>query len=1530
MAEEIGGVAIKVNTDSVTGAVTALDALATRGPRVEKAVDGIGQASQRAGKSLANLGGGSVASLNDIARNSARAADGVEKLGRSASSVRQEIIDLGRSLIGFASARQFVLAADSVTALKNQLNLATGSAQAAANAYVQLFEIAQRSRVGFVELGKTFSSIARASESLKLSQQQLLTLTETIGNAITVSGSSAQASEAALVQLGQGLASGVLRGEELNSILEQTPRLAKALADGLGVSTGALRELGEEGRLTANAVITALRSQSEILAREVQGSVQTVAQSFTLMKNAATVLSGELDRVAGVSVLVNAAVGAAAQSFGDLTAAIKATSSAGTDFELVGDAVSTVFETISVLGANVLYVLTSTGRELGALAAQAAAIADGDFTAVLLIRDAVKADADRARKEIDDLSARILAARKLREQVKKDLGSVDTRAEDARLGRQAGNTTRGLDFSRYVDGAGKAKKATKDLGDEFATQRESAKQWADALQDFTRIQQDAQASTLDLTRGQKRLLEYLTSQGYEQASDEMRELALRQAYAAIAAEQNAAAIKETEKIVEEATKSYKAWREELDRGAESVLAQVDRMMLEEQAAQIAAAGYKSLAIVIQELEIARLRERQVAMMADEGAVASLQKEIEARERLIGLIGNKEAREASKKAADDAASEWKRNADKISDTLTDALMRGFEDGKGFADNFADTVKNLFKTMVLRPVIQATIAPFASSLSGAVSQAIGLGGVGDLFGAGSMGGSILNTGGIAGLGGLAGGSSLFGLGLQGSLAGFSELGLLGGASSAITSAGSLLSAGSLSGSLGAALPVIGPIAAGVALLSSLDHKKTPHKGASIVTDAMGNSTNDQGSFFGSTSGAYRWDMSTEVESALKGLNTSIAGSLNSLSKSFGGAGGFSVGSAFAADNEDASWGTLRLAQNGQTVGGFTDQRTFDSQSSKGFEQYAAQVAVSVRQAIDGIGLPTWAKSFIDSLGSAPSVDQLTAAVQQIVAAEGALKNLGLALPQFASLSGTAVDTILKSVGGIDGLASSVSSYYDAFTTQAEKTANTTKQVSEALASVGLAMPATRDEFAALLKSQLALGDSGAAAAAKLLLVSPAFASITKSTDELAQAAGQTAEQLAQAAEQVAEAGRRALESAGSEQANLMIELLRAQGDSAGAAAAERAAAIKQATQGLTDADKAAVEAILNRNAALRDEIDTINKAAEAERTRAAERFGLEGQILQLQGNTAALRERELAALDPANRAYQEMIYKLQDAAQVAQQFSSALDSLASTRFDLENQLLTLQGNPEEVARRQREQFLAEATKGLSSEEAAKIAAAYDKNVAIQREIEAAQAAIQAANEAARAAEQLKSAWQSVSDSIFGEVSRIRGLLGGNSAASLAQTQAQFAIASAQAKAGDQDAAKLLPSLSQTLLSLAEAQATSLLELQRIRAQTAASLESVGNTLSSRYGLQIPKFDVGTNYVPQDMVAVVHQGEAIVPRAFNPAAGGGGGGAGNAELIAEVKALRAQNKELASESIKLQERVAELLNRWEFGGLPKERAA
>lgn len=189
--------------------------------------------------------------------------------------------------------------ANEYTNLQNRLRLVTGSTDELASITVKLFDVAQNTRQGFGETVDMYTRMARASGELGLTQSQLIDLTQTVNNAILVSGASTQEASAGVMQFAQALASGKLQGDELRSILENMPRLAEAIAKGLGITTGELRNLGSEGKLTADVVAKAVLSQSGIVNAEAKTMAITMDQAGTQMKNALMGMVGWLDKTTG-------------------------------------------------------------------------------------------------------------------------------------------------------------------------------------------------------------------------------------------------------------------------------------------------------------------------------------------------------------------------------------------------------------------------------------------------------------------------------------------------------------------------------------------------------------------------------------------------------------------------------------------------------------------------------------------------------------------------------------------------------------------------------------------------------------------------------------------------------------------------------------------------------------------------------------------------------------------------------------------------------------------------------------------------------------------------------------------------------------------------------------------------------------------------------------------------------------------------------------------------------------------------------
>lgn len=442
---------------------------------------------------------------------------------------------------------------------------------------------------------------------------------------------------------------------------------------------------------------------------------------------------------------------------------------------------------------------------------------------------------------------------------------------------------------------------------------------------------------------------------------------------------------------------------------------------------------------------------------------------------------------------------------------------------------------------------------------------------------------------------------------------------------------------------------------------------------------------------------------------------------------------------------------------------------------------------------------------------------------------------------ALTGLNIDRAMGLVdlfGDLDTLNSSLSDYYNEFYSESEKTAKATQQMTKVLGDLGIAMPTTRLEFRLEIEKALAAGNDELAAT--LLKLSPAIASIIPAFEET----GRTAEDIASSITDMQTTLK-----------ELNIDLLNAQGRTEEAKAAFRALS----TEGMTPAEIATWDAIQ----AMKAQIEATNALAQAEQKRTNEALTLQGRIDQLQGNTAAIRERELAALDPANRGLQLFIYSLEDLAKAEADAKAAADAkaqaekaIAQENYGLQTELLNLQGDTAKLRERElalldpSNRSLKQQIYDLQDKIAADKAAADAADEKARAEKEAADAATRAAEEQIKAAEELKQAWQSITDTIYEEVARIRGLAGTDKA-NLANAQSNFDIATAKARAGDQEAAKMLPELSKTLLDLAGQQAVSLVALRRIQLQTAASLEQTANGFASSYGLTVPAFAAGGSY-------------------------------------------------------------------------------
>lgn len=196
-------------------------------------------------------------------------------------------------LLAAAGVRKIFDLTQSYTALQNRLRVVTSSEDELKRVTNELFEISERNRVSVESTTEVYSRLAMSADELGLSQDRLLGFTESLGQAVQISGASSAEASAGLIQLSQAMASGTLRGDELNSVMEQLPVVARTIADGLGVTIGELREMGAEGKITAKDIIRAFEKAEGTLKDQFAKTIPTVSQRMEQLRNEAMRFFGE-------------------------------------------------------------------------------------------------------------------------------------------------------------------------------------------------------------------------------------------------------------------------------------------------------------------------------------------------------------------------------------------------------------------------------------------------------------------------------------------------------------------------------------------------------------------------------------------------------------------------------------------------------------------------------------------------------------------------------------------------------------------------------------------------------------------------------------------------------------------------------------------------------------------------------------------------------------------------------------------------------------------------------------------------------------------------------------------------------------------------------------------------------------------------------------------------------------------------------------------------------------------------------------
>jgi len=277
-------------------------------------------------------------------------------------------------------------AADDMRLLAARVQVAAGSVRDGAAAMAELEAISRRTQTSVEANAEVFTRLNASIKAMGGTQADTLKLTETLGKAIKVSGASAVEAKAAMLQFGQALGSGKLQGDELRSLMETAPYLMRKMADAIGVPVGSLKKLGEEGKLTADVVATAMQKAATTIDEDFKKFPQTVAGAIAVMSDAAKRANKELDELTGTSTALTGVSKGLGQVLDSLAVQFSNANTEGKSLSkndqisTWADNTKTVLSYVVDAADAIVRGFRQMGTGIGGLAAAAAAAARGELT----------------------------------------------------------------------------------------------------------------------------------------------------------------------------------------------------------------------------------------------------------------------------------------------------------------------------------------------------------------------------------------------------------------------------------------------------------------------------------------------------------------------------------------------------------------------------------------------------------------------------------------------------------------------------------------------------------------------------------------------------------------------------------------------------------------------------------------------------------------------------------------------------------------------------------------------------------------------------------------------------------------------------------------------------------------------------------------------------------------------------------------------------------------------------------------------
>jgi len=327
--------------------------------------------------------------ISPLQRKLAEAGESFVKFGTRVQStftgVRDAIGNLG-NIMAVLGASKLASIADEATLISARLRDVTGSASEAVATQSGAYAMAQRLQVGYGEVAGSIARMLPMVREMGGGVNESSRLAEILISTARLSGASAAEASSSAQQFAQALGSGVLQGDELKSILENNSTLARTLAKALGTNVGALKDMGAEGKLTADVVGNALLGQYDEIQSRTAALPDTVGGAWTRISNAFQFAVDSFNNGSGAFGAVAAVMSSLANVIEAVARSLGATGSEGdrlarnTSIKQWGETVGAIFAWMIDLARVVVLAFQNIGRSIAAVAAAAAATLSGDFS----------------------------------------------------------------------------------------------------------------------------------------------------------------------------------------------------------------------------------------------------------------------------------------------------------------------------------------------------------------------------------------------------------------------------------------------------------------------------------------------------------------------------------------------------------------------------------------------------------------------------------------------------------------------------------------------------------------------------------------------------------------------------------------------------------------------------------------------------------------------------------------------------------------------------------------------------------------------------------------------------------------------------------------------------------------------------------------------------------------------------------------------------------------------------------------------